>query len=133
MDNFAMGHPAQKMGVHGPHGRRSGSSKPKGKKNQNNQQPIKIIKNVNNNNFILNNPHIEIKNPQMIGGNVIQAQNYNAGGQGNKHQSGVTVIKDNNIVMHGGIMSQGSAGPPTNMMVRRLADQGQSNMISGSS
>lgn len=70
MDNFSMNH-SGKMGVHGPHGRRSGSSKPKGKKSQSNQQPIKIIKNVNNNNFILNNPHIEIKNPQMIGGNVI--------------------------------------------------------------
>ncbi len=26
--------------------------------------------------------------------------------------------------MQGGIMAQGSAGQPTNMMVRRLADQG---------
>lgn len=40
------------------------------------------------------------------------------------HSSGVTVIKDNNIVMQGGIMAQGSASGPTNMMVRRLADQG---------
>lgn len=41
-------------GLHGPHqGRRSGSSKPK-KKSQN--QPIKIIKNINNNNYIFNNP-----------------------------------------------------------------------------
>ncbi len=67
MDNFAMSHHG-KMGVHGPHQRRSGSSKPKKKSGHSNQQPIKIIKNVNNNNFILNNPHIEIKNPQMMGG-----------------------------------------------------------------
>jgi hypothetical protein len=122
MDNFSMSH-SGKMGVHGPHARRSGSSKPKGKKNGSNQQPIKIIKNVNNNNFILNNPHIEIKNPQMIGGNVIHAQNYHPGMQ-KGHNSGVTVIKDNNIVMSGGIMASGSASGPTNMMVRRLADQG---------
>lgn len=48
------------QGLHGAHQRRSGSSKPK-KKNQN--QPIKIIKNINNNNYIFNNPQIEIKNP----------------------------------------------------------------------
>jgi hypothetical protein len=48
------------MGTHGIHSRRTGSSKPK-KKNQ--PQPIKIIKNINNNNFIFNNPQIEIKNP----------------------------------------------------------------------
>lgn len=45
---------------HGTHQRRTGSSKPK-KKSQ--QQPIKIIKNINNNNYIFNNPQIEIKNP----------------------------------------------------------------------
>jgi hypothetical protein len=39
--------------MHGPHARRSGSSKPK-KKERN--QPIKIIKNINNNNYIFNNP-----------------------------------------------------------------------------
>lgn len=48
------------IGINGPHVRRSGSSKPK-KKNQN--QPIKIIKNINNNNFIFNNQQFEIKNP----------------------------------------------------------------------
>jgi hypothetical protein len=43
-------------GLHGPHqGRRSGSSKPK-KKSTNHNQPIKIIKNINNNNYIFNNP-----------------------------------------------------------------------------
>jgi hypothetical protein len=67
--------------MHGIHRGRTGSSKPK-KKSQ--QQPIKIIKNINNNNYIFNNPQIEIKNPQMLGGHVIQAQQYYAGQGGQK-------------------------------------------------
>jgi hypothetical protein len=58
MDNFAQNHGSKvhQAGLPGPHGaRRSGSSKPK-KKSQHNQQPIKIIKNINNNNYIFNNP-----------------------------------------------------------------------------
>ena len=47
--------------MHGAHQRRQGSSKPK--KKNNGQMPIKIIKNINNNNYIFNNPQIEIKNP----------------------------------------------------------------------
>ena len=45
--------------------------------------------------------------------------------------SGITVIKENNISVGGNMMmSQGSnsAHHPTNMMGRRLADQGQNNM-----
>lgn len=59
MDNFAQNHAGkmhQQPGLPGPHGaRRSGSSKPK-KKTQHTQQPIKIIQNINNNNYIFNNP-----------------------------------------------------------------------------
>jgi hypothetical protein len=46
--------------VSGVYARRNGSSKPKKKAHT---QPIKIIKNINNNNYIFNNPQIEIKNP----------------------------------------------------------------------
>jgi hypothetical protein len=62
-DNFAknnaMGHNQGNYSGHsgnmqGNHQRRSGSSKPK--KKSNGQQPIKIIKNINNNNYIFNNP-----------------------------------------------------------------------------
>ena len=54
-----MSQPGQSSG--GVYSRRNGSSKPKKKPLQ--QQPIKIIKNINNNNYIFNNPQIEIKNP----------------------------------------------------------------------
>ena len=60
-DNFGSSKPISGGPMHGPHARRSGSSKPK--KKERNQQPIKIIKNINNNNYIFNNPQIEIKNP----------------------------------------------------------------------
>ena len=62
-DNFAsknnvLGHGSGNYPGHsnisGPHQRRTGSSKPK--KKSNGQQPIKIIKNINNNNYIFNNP-----------------------------------------------------------------------------
>jgi hypothetical protein len=90
--------------LNGPHSRRSGSSKPKKKS----QQPIKIIKNINNNNFIFNNPQIEIKNPQVLGGSLIQTQNFNGNhslplnSKTTTYQStnGV-MIKDENIVMAG--------------------------------
>ena len=51
-ENFGSSKPISQV-MHGPHSRRSGSSKPK-KKERN--QPIKIIKNINNNNYIFNNP-----------------------------------------------------------------------------
>lgn len=113
-------------GIHGPHSRRSGSSKPK-KKERN--QPIKIIKNINNNNYIFNNPQIEIKNPQMLGGHIIQTQQYHGQGMNTQFagKNGITVIKENNIAVGGNMMMQGgsnSSHHPTNMMNRRLADQG---------
>jgi hypothetical protein len=61
-------------GLHGAHQRRSGSSKPK-KKNQNGN--IKIIKNISNHHYIFNNPQIEIKNGQVQGGHMGQAQHMN--------------------------------------------------------
>lgn len=105
--------------------RRNGSSKPKKKTHQ---QPIKIIKNINNNNYIFNNPQIEIKNPQILGGAVGQ-QFYGQHEGSNKvshirdENGGITVIKENN---HNIIMNSGP--PQTNMMIRRNADQ--NNMIS---
>mmetsp|Transcript_7989 Transcript_7989/g.13401 ORF Transcript_7989/g.13401 Transcript_7989/m.13401 type:complete len:396 (+) Transcript_7989:3-1190(+) len=127
--------------LHGAHSRRSGSSKPK-KKGQN--QPIKIIKNINNNNYIFNNPQIEIQNPQMLGGHIIQAQHYHGNpnsqasknGQYGNGMNGITVIKENNIVMNGNIahgmmgsghLQGGTHTQPTNMMGRRLADQNQNS------
>lgn len=116
--------PSNYANAHGAHNRRNASSKPK-KKSQN--QPIKIIKNINNNNYIFNNPQIEIKNPQMQGGSVINAQQYYAASSGQTksttqqypNPNGITVIKENNIIMSGPNM----AGPQqTNMMTRRLAE-----------
>ena len=73
----------------------------------------------------------------MLGGHIIQAQQYHGAPNSQSAKAGqygnVTVIKENNIVMQGnishGIMAQGGANSsqPTNMMVRRLADQGQNN------
>lgn len=115
-------------GPHQPPGgiytRRNGSSKPKKKTHQ---QPIKIIKNINNNNYIFNNPQIEIKNPQILGGTMVTGQQYygpNDGKQGSHIRDdggGITVIKENN---HNIIMGSGGM-PQTNMMIRRNADQNQ--------
>ena len=65
----------------------------------------------------------------MLGGHVIQAQQYHAAANGpmqssskqNHNMQGITVIKENNIVMNG----------PTNMMGRRIADQNQNFSNSG--
>ena len=54
----------------------------------------------------------------------------------NNQISGITVIKENNIVMSGNIahgMMPGSQVPhQTNMMGRRLADQGHNQMLNNS-
>lgn len=67
----------------------------------------------------------------MLGGHIIQAQQYHGGPQQMQNQkysnnnqiSGITVIKENNIVMNGNI-AQGMQP----MMGRRLADQGHNNL-----
>jgi hypothetical protein len=113
------------VNVNGPHSRRSGSSKPKKKSGH---QQVKIIKNINNNNFIFNNPQIEIKNPQMLGGSFVQAQSFTGAMAMNAKNGpfggGVPVIKDDNIVMAGSIPHGFMQTPtqPTNLMGRRLAD-----------
>ena len=70
----------------------------------------------------------------MQGGSVINTQQYYAASNNNQqtksttqqypNPNGITVIKENNIIMSGPNM----AGPQqTNMMGRRLADQNQQN------
>lgn len=65
----------------------------------------------------------------MLGGHIIQTQQYHGQGMNKQFggQNGITVIKENNIAVGPNMMMQGgsnSSHHPTNMMGRRLADQG---------
>lgn len=81
--------------------KRSGSSKPKKKASA---QPIKIIKNINNNNYIFNNPQIQFNNNVISGGDAANvypggASSLKSGGP--RDSGGITVIKENNVVFEG--------------------------------
>lgn len=81
----------------------------------------------------------------MLGGHIVQSQQYHGHpqqlnsnqvkGYNNHNQiSGITVIKENNIVMGSNnqhVLSGGQV-PQTNMMGRRLADQGHGGTLNSS-